>query len=258
MKTEIEKIREQINAISEQLNKLEAKPRSEVKDLSKLKTFIMGKSEALRYIMPRCEVAKEVKPEYEVGVWYKSKSFFVRPTDLSGPTDAKVHGFKEGEWFEYPNFNMNGYQKLVPATEIEIKDMLEKEAVKRGIKDGVKINRDLFTPVQLAEVYVRGSEFHYDKENDKLLIGERAVYRQGIWATVVAVKEAKIEIGGYEVKFFKCGCLTYTSIDGFTFTKEFWQAAKLISSHGKAKIMIGCSKQFDVSLETINLILAKL
>lgn len=47
-------------------------------------------------------------------------------------------------------------------------------------------------------------------------------------------------------------------IDGNVFTTEFWQAAKLISEHSKAKIMVGCSKQFDVSIDQINAILEKL
>ena len=64
----------------------------------------------------------------------------------------------------------------------------------------------------------------------------------------------KIEIGGYKVEF-KNGT---TFISGNEFTKEFWQAAKLIPEHSKAKIMVGCSKQFDVDLTTINKILSKL
>jgi len=223
---ELQKLREQLNSISEQINKL------------------------------------ETKPEYEVGVWYKSESYFVRPSDLSDLSEAKVYGFKEGEWFNFNrDFNMNGVQKLVLATETEIKDMLEKESIKRGFKEGVTVNRDLFNRAYNPDpdVVIGNNKFHYDKEEDVLFIDDRLIYRQGLWATIVVVKEPKIEIGGYEVMFEKrCGDVDFTSIDGYGFSKAFWQAAKIISLHSKAKIMIGCSKQFDVSQETINLILAKL
>ena len=67
-------------------------------------------------------------------------------------------------------------------------------------------------------------------------------------------EEDKIMISNYEVLFFKA----HTTIDGYMFTQQFWEAAKVISINSKAKIMIGCSKQFDVSLDTINKILNKL
>lgn len=67
-------------------------------------------------------------------------------------------------------------------------------------------------------------------------------------------EEDKIMISNYEVLFFKA----HTTIDGYMFTQQFWEAARIISSNTKAKIMIGCSKQFDVSLDTINKILNKL
>jgi len=68
-------------------------------------------------------------------------------------------------------------------------------------------------------------------------------------------KETKIFIDCYEVKF---PLKSLTTIDGYEFNLEFWKAAKLISQHNKAKIMVGCSKQFDVSLETINKILNRI
>ena len=219
---ELQKLREQLNSISEQINKL------------------------------------ETKPEYEVGVWYKSESYFIRPTEMLSPAYAKVYGVMDGEWKNGKNLTMNGYEKLVPATETEIKDMLSKEAIKRGFKIGLKVNREMFNGANYPEVVIAGSDFHYDNYEDELSLGDRAIYSQGLWATIVAVKEPKIEIGGYEVRFFTDGCLNVTAIDGYGFSKDFWQAAKIISLHSKAKIMIGCSKQFDVSLETINLILAKL
>jgi len=224
---ELQKLREQLNSISEQINKL------------------------------------ETKPEYEVGVWYKRPHNKCLIKMLTLPDEDgyyKCLGFSEGgAWMESEPCQtyLNGE---VPATETEVKDMLEKEAVKRGIKIGVTVNREMFNHAYSPdpEVVIGGNEFHYDKEEDVLFIDGWLIYRQGLWATIVVVKEPKIEIGGYEVKFFTGGCLNVTAIDGYRFSKDFWQAAKRVSEHGKAKIMIGCSKQFDVSQETINLILAKL
>lgn len=71
-------------------------------------------------------------------------------------------------------------------------------------------------------------------------------------------EEDKIEIGGYEVKFIKRTHSNCTTIDDNCFTQDFWEAARTITRHAKAKIMIGCNKQFDVSIGTINKILDKL
>ena len=74
-------------------------------------------------------------------------------------------------------------------------------------------------------------------------------------ATAEEIKAAeKIEIGGYEVDL-KNGS---TRISGYEFTKEFWEAALIVSKHQKAKIKIGCSHQFDLPTETIERILSKL
>lgn len=67
-------------------------------------------------------------------------------------------------------------------------------------------------------------------------------------------EEDRIMIDKYEILFFK----GYTLIDGYTFSQQFWEAARIISTNTKAKIMIGCSQQFNVSLDTINKILNKL
>ena len=220
---ELQKLREQLNSISEQINKL------------------------------------ETKPEYEVGVWYKSESYFIRPSELLENGYCKVYGFTDSVWVEHTRLKMNGFETLVPATETEVKDMLSKEAVKRGFKEGVTVNREMFTHAKLSDRKIDRNRLGYDNQADAFFIDGWLIYRQGLWATIVAVKEPKIEIGGYEVMFEKrCGDVDFTSIDGYGFSKAFWQAAKIISLHSKAKIMIGCSKQFDVSQETINLILAKL
>lgn len=86
---------------------------------------------------------------------------------------------------------------------------------------------------------------------------EKKQYEQEIKAA------EKIEIGGYSVDFELChsvktGDYYITKISGYEFTKEFWEAALIVSKHQKAKIKIGCSHQFDLPTETIERILSKL
>ena len=132
------------------------------------------------------------------------------------------------------------------------------EAKKRGFKKGVMINHSIEGKGHRALIF---NELSYHSGYNWLCDGwGNVVFKDGVWAEIV--KDEPIKIGGrYEVVFMgKKGTsdILYTKIDGHDFLKEFWQSAKVISEHSKAKIMIGCSKQFDVSLETINQILEKL
>lgn len=151
---------------------------------------------------------------------------------------------------------LNSIKSHRPATPSEIQEALVKECTRLGIVEGATIERGHWkSPLgknTLSEYPIFPTT--YCKSSDCLQLGGVMVYLKGQFATVV--KDEVIKIGGYEVKFSYY--TNDTKIDGNLFTKEFWQAAKLISEHSKAKIMVGCSKQFDVSLETINKILSKL
>lgn len=140
---------------------------------------------------------------------------------------------------------------------------LIKEAEKVGFKPGVKI----ISVVGTEGILTNGS-LSYRKSEDKLVWndGEYYIFHNGKWAEII--KDERIKIDSYEVVFHIVNkspawnggvtLINHTSIDCNPFFKEFWQAAKVISEHSKAKMMIGCSKQLDVSLETINKILDKL
>ena len=148
---------------------------------------------------------------------------------------------------------MSFFENCRPATESEILEALKNEAIKRGFKEGVRIERtNHFAPnVGKAHLTMGGLGYKYVKELDRLEAFGSAVYEKGQWATIIG---DTIKIGVYEVKFVG----NHTTIDGYDFSKVFWQSAKTISEHSKAKIMVGCSKQFDVSLEIINQILNRL
>jgi len=221
------------------------------------------------------------KPTFEVGKWYANGDGFLCYTNKIVCKSAYGFGINyAGIWFNNEAgeaFNIKNTE-CRPATTKEVEDALIKEAVKRGFKEGVKyqsLNND--GKIRDKDGIVSHG-FRY--ENNSLWCGWGFIFSNGQWAEII--KDETIKIGGYEVKFNKKDDLVTgdfftrplgvcnvgdtiatwkdnnTSIDGKIFTKEFWQAAKVISEHNKAKIMVGCSKQFDVSLETINAILAKL
>lgn len=163
------------------------------------------------------------------------------------PTLYKHEDWTGSEWGD-----LNQIKSHRPATPSEIKDALVKVCEKMGIVPGINI-KPLPFGSSVIDSYSSIS-WYYDESDDDLQLNGTRVYYHGKFATVV--KDEVIKIGGYEVKFSEH--TKDTKIDGNLFTYEFWQAAKLISEHSKAKVMIGCSKQFDVSLDTINKILNKL
>lgn len=212
------------------------------------------------------------KPKFEVGKWYKNEAgCLVFARAFTEKKEPLGYGFAwDKTWLKDSNKNWSE-KGLRLATESEVKEALIKEAKRRGFKDGVKI-KNLLT-CSMDDTCSNGFTYiDYNFFTDTLYAaetynGDPVIYKQGKWAEILP-QEEKIKIGGYEVKFHKANqrcqksganfCQDGTNIDGHVFTPEFWQAAKLISEHSKAKIMVGCSKQFDVSLETINKILDKL
>ena len=236
MKPTLEELKEQLNSLTEQIKKYESGDR------------------------------------FEVG-WYRSikeSDYFIYRTTKEHYMDT--HGIVYGVFRTDVSFESYHEGSFLPATPSEVEAALIAEAKKRGFKEGVWFN-SIYSG---SECYILNCKFEYKRDepllkNDALWIDGNTVYMAGQWATIIP-QEEKIEIGGYEVKITqtqdpyyngsgKCmniPMVKCTSIDGNIFYKDFWLAMKNISEHPKAKGMIGCSKQFDVSLETINKILSKL
>lgn len=198
--------------------------------------------------------------KFEVG-WYRIKK---QDDNYYQPLDALIH-YPEGYGLNHKagwchDYNMEPQHwkehTIFPATPSEVKDALVKEAEKRGFKEGVTIKwHGIFNgwgPNETRHIIPGNYDLYNNMRN--LSIGIICIFTEGDWATIV--KDEPIMIGGYEVVIHPRA--QETSIFIHIFTKDFWQAAKLISEHSKAKIMIGCSKQFDVSIETINKILKRL
>lgn len=199
-------------------------------------------------------------PQFEVGKWYKNKEepkfLFYLESIKGGSYYGRGFGCS-GMWHNSNNCSW-GIKGCVQATDKEVEDALMAEAKRRGFKEGVKW-KSLFFKGEITDYNDNGrsshdNEFKYTAHKNTLSLGYGVIYKNGVWAEIV--KDEPIRIGGYSVLFHEL--TKSTTIDGNGFSKEFWQSAKVISEHSKAKIMVGCSKQYDVSLEIINQILEKL
>lgn len=192
------------------------------------------------------------KEEFEVGKWYKHTSGSV--ANFQGNNNA--FGIRNNAWCSLHSgwtFSSHSFNWTL-MTESEVKEAIEKECLKRGYKFG---NFKCLFHDTIGENHIHPC---YSFTEDRLWIEGGCPYYNGKWAEII--KDSPIKIGGYEVKIHKTVGKTEasdcTTIDNNVFTKEFWQSALKISEHSKAKIMIGCSKQFDVSIEVIKAILEKL
>lgn len=218
------------------------------------------KLEALKeeYFTNKLKPGSWVKYTYEKNAWLKHPTNIFRIKEIK----AGTQGGAKGCTFLYPYpdvwsilpFSANEETKyFVEATEEEITAHLKAEALERGYEEGtVVIDLDGDYPNK-----IEGKTFQpYYPSYDYFYMCRTKIYQSGKWAKFA---EEDIMIGNqYKVHFRTYLSPSDTAIDGYTFNKEFWEAAKIISEHSKAKIMIGCSKQFDVSLETINKILDRL
>jgi hypothetical protein len=217
----------------------------------------------IKDLLKEVEKLKQVptqEPKFEVGKWYKSGK-----TLFNYQLDYGVYGFDDkGEWETCDSWIWETwFDGTRLATPQEVETALIAEAKKRGFKAGTRIKTEEFGESVISNSCA-GFSYRDEKHHNygSLYYNGKLIYTQGQWAEII--QDDKIMIGGYEVFFLTrnynsgTGIERYTTIDGYPFEESFWEAARLISGHSKAKIMVGCSKQFDVSLETINKILAKL
>jgi hypothetical protein len=205
--------------------------------------------------------ASLVKPNFEVGTWYIATCRGVKGYLIRYNKANEVYGHDAFEFFtpERGNYLTGGVFTSIerPATPSEIQEALTKQWEKLGTIN--KVLKTNATGEDGEGAICLNKEYEYDPNTDELRCSvnhsfykKRIIYSKGKFATIIA--DEVIKIGGYEVKF-EGG---HTTIDGHKFTKEFWEAAKIISTNSKACVKVGCSKQFDVSLDIINKILSKL
>jgi len=89
-----------------------------------------------------------------------------------------------------------------PATPQEIQDVLEKEAVRRGFKEGVNINRPFDKYLNNCSIdkniFPKDVDFFYNFKNDYLEHFGFVIYSKGTWATIITTitkQEAEERLG---------------------------------------------------------------
>ena len=198
--------------------------------------------------------AYQDEPEYNK--WYtgadgKSICYAVEP-DMDNW--FRCYGIDiEGKWF---NTGQTPWNDKRPAPDKEVEEALIKEAKKRGFKENFGVQ---FIGVQFNCKDYLGSEYiitengllKFYPESNELALGHGVIMRNGQWAEIIS--EPKIMIGGYEVVCtendgFKIGCknICRTEI-------KFFQEFMIRYNFTKTSF-----DGVEVSLETINQILAKL
>jgi len=100
-----------------------------------IKTHINERIEALKLELESKYIRVTKEPDFEDGVWYKHKT-----KDAYGlfEKNGAKKGFINKIWYgDIYMDNISNWQKVTDFTELE--DLLKKEAVKKGMVDGVKI-----------------------------------------------------------------------------------------------------------------------
>lgn len=139
----------------------------------------------------------EELPKLEVG-WYNSDDdslMFI--TEHLENKAFKGYGFYHGKWED----DFFGYytwtDSLIPMTPKEVLTALSKEAVKRGFKEGVKVNS--FESKSCLE-HINSVIDDYDgrtinfRPDNALCFGNKCVFLDGKWATII--KENTVHLDG--------------------------------------------------------------
>lgn len=214
------------------------------------------------------EFLNNIEPDFVIGEWYEcicdgdrwlfkyleTKNNKIYHSICYVPRNGFVER-EEGYIDDYEN--ISNIKKLTNMEEVYKKFPGEKTKKIIGYKSPFKMvgstdcieKGDIFSKTENEYFYTNNGVVKKKNPLPKEIVEQ--------WEPVYEEDEI-IKIGGYEVIFVKDILTNTTMIDGNQFTLKFWEAAKLISSHSKAKIMVGCSKQFDVSLEIINKIIGRL
>lgn len=174
-----------------------------------------------------------------------------------------------GDWENTTWFGINIERKMTPE---EVQSALTKQATKLGIVEGATVERlsnwtDAFggKMTTSSSVKLRTGKYTYHEKTDTLCLDGYNIYQNGVFAKVVTPKEEPIMIGGrYEVKIYSGGYSDKcTTIDGHRFSKEFWEAALIVSETSKAGAYVGCdaanggTNMWPVKTETIKQILSR-
>jgi len=192
----------------------------------------------------KAEVAEPKKLPYNA--WYNGKSgsivYFTKESSGYGHNN-------NGVWYDndvWVNLNTPDYWHPCPHSEVEA--IMIKEAEKRGFVKGVR-----FISVT-GETCVCSTPFVLWGMNKKDLGngGTGLICYNGQWAEII--KDEDIKIGGEKAWFTSVGEVVF---NGSAYRKSQVEAAKTVLQFG-GKIMVGCSHQYELTLDTVKKILSKL
>lgn len=219
--TELEKLKQQLNEISEKVKQLE-------------------------------------NPKFEVGKWYKTDIGSLYFAEKIENDRLLGYGFGgvSGDW---DIGNINGCCLLSdiirPATDKEVEEALIKEAERRGFKKGVKISRknEAFSPnlgYSELEMSIRPM---YRPERNRLEVYGCSVFQNGFWAEII--KDEPIKVGGVDCVVDSCGA--WFDKNQYSW-EEINSLVKVFKNHSSQlkSINVGCSGQYKVDLELLEKILA--
>lgn len=142
---------------------------------------------------------KNIKPELEVGKWYRDSRDESNNILLSFKKDNLCFGFDLSN--NYGEYYLYDKSHIMPATEKEVEEALIKEAKKRGFKEGVDVKWS-----SLDNVWRKlHGEFIYCPDLNTLFLGTHSIFKDGEWAEIIEepVYEYQwlVEYKGREGKF---------------------------------------------------------
>lgn len=202
--TEIEKLRKEVESLKEEFKKLTSIPTN-----SSSITIPFIPSGGSVVLSGENIYEAKPKPDFKVKDWVVFTPLGVvrRLTAVLNDTIA----FDGMNQCEYPNVFKSYYRH---ATTEEIKNHLEKEAIKRGFKVGTEFK----SPLNDTVSNVKNFKTSYDKENQFLFLDHNIIWYDGTWATII--DDAPV-INGHKMEVYsnrsrvKFGC-AILDIDDFT------------------------------------------
>lgn len=158
---------------------------------------ILTNEERLKELFPEA-----FEQELKTGIWYKGIEdktlYFLQSFSDTG--GAISYGFNINGYWSNSTKRCKGYfkNKMTPATDEEVFERLKEEAVKRGFKKGVTVDRyGLKLDFQfeyVCKIIIDG--YKYYKFYNRLELGGNIIFDNGIWAEICITKEeAEKELG---------------------------------------------------------------
>lgn len=142
--------------------------------------------------------------ELKTGIWYKHKAgyfFFLEEIENNKKDNCcKSYGFRiSGNWDDSLLRSLSIFKEMTPATDEEVFESLKEEAIRRGFKKGVTVDRSMLKSenIWLGEyVLINEENFSYKSKTNELLMFGHIIFSEGKWAEIcITREEAEKELG---------------------------------------------------------------